>query len=266
MSDEVENSEASTENNNNSEEKEEDQSQDQQEAEQPEPASLSSSSSSAARVPSCFGGVLALDGRDGHTLWEAYAGHEVHALNCEHDLNHDNITDCVAAGRYGAFLAINGADGSILWTFSKENLSPRPQGVANMQNMHTPQAVGDLNADGVVDFVQTYVGGTSVFTESEPASKTGGQQHGLVLLVSGADGTLILKALEMPGSRETHSSPQVVLVGDKTVVIFGTGGERTGGALYRIDLDDLKEGRMNTVCTVKLLINKLILHCTRRDY
>ena len=188
--------------------------------------------------------MLALDGRDGHTLWEAYAGHEVHALTCEHDLNRDNVTDCVAAGLYGAFLAINAADGSILWTFSAENL--RPHSDAKMQmHMYTPQAVGDLNADGVVDFVQTYGGGTL----SE--SKAEWEQPGLVLLVSGADGTLLRDAVETPDSRETRSSPQMVLVDGKTMVIFGTGGERTGGALYRIDLDDLKEGRINTVCTVQ---------------
>ena len=118
----AENSEASKEND-NSEEKEDAQSQ---EAESP-----SSSYSSASRVASCFGGVLALDGRDGHTLWETYAGHEVYAITCEHDLNRDNVTDCVAAGRYGAFLAINAADGSILWTFSAKKL--RPHSNANMQ-------------------------------------------------------------------------------------------------------------------------------------
>ena len=213
-----------------------------------------SSSLSASRVPSCYGGVLALDGRDGHTLWEAYAGHEVYALSCEHDLNHDTVTDCVAAGRYGAFIAINAADGSLLWTFSTENLRLSSHGAhalvqANMQmHMYSPQAVGDLNADGVVDFVQTYGGGTSTLSES----KAEWEQPGFVLLVSGADGTLLRDALETPDSHEIRSSPQVVLVGEKTVVIFGTGGARTGGALYRIDLDDLKEGRMNTVCTVRV--------------
>ena len=50
-------------------------------------------------------------------LWEASASHEVYALNCEKDLTHDGVPDCVAAGRFGAFLAINSLDGSTLWTF-----------------------------------------------------------------------------------------------------------------------------------------------------
>lgn len=79
--------------------------------------SHSSSASTSSQIPTCYGGVLALDGRDGHTLWEVYAGHEVHSLTCEHDLNRDNVTDCVAAGRYGAFLAIDSVDGSVIWTF-----------------------------------------------------------------------------------------------------------------------------------------------------
>lgn len=69
-------------------------------------------------MPTCFGGVLALDGRDGYKIWEVYAGHEVNSLVCEHDLNGDNVSDCLAAGRFGTFLAINSVDGSVLWTFA----------------------------------------------------------------------------------------------------------------------------------------------------
>lgn len=118
------------------------------------------------------------------------------------------------------------------------------------KHLYTPQSVGDLNSDGVVDFVQMY-GGSS---PSNPESTD--EVPGHVLLVSGADGTLLRDsatnsrplALEMPDSHETHSSPQIVHIGNKTVVIFGTGGERRGGALFRIDLDDLKAGRINNVC------------------
>ena len=49
----------------------------------------------------CFGGVLALDGKTGDTLWTQWSKHEVFALTCQGDLNGDNITDCVAGGRAG---------------------------------------------------------------------------------------------------------------------------------------------------------------------
>ena len=49
----------------------------------------------------CFGGVVALDGKTGDTLWTQWSKHEVFALTCQGDLNRDNITDCVAGGRAG---------------------------------------------------------------------------------------------------------------------------------------------------------------------
>ena len=49
----------------------------------------------------CFGGVMALDGRTGATLWTTWTRHEVFAITCQEDLNKDNVTDCVAGGRAG---------------------------------------------------------------------------------------------------------------------------------------------------------------------
>lgn len=49
----------------------------------------------------CFGGVLALDGRDGSELWRHWTVHEVYAINCHEDINGDNIRDCLVAGRAG---------------------------------------------------------------------------------------------------------------------------------------------------------------------
>lgn len=47
----------------------------------------------------CLGGVLALNGATGAVLWKHYAPHEVFAVNCIADLNKDNTSDCVIAGR-----------------------------------------------------------------------------------------------------------------------------------------------------------------------
>lgn len=49
----------------------------------------------------CLGGILALDGLTGATLWKRWAKHEVFALTCQEDLNNDNVVDCVAGGRAG---------------------------------------------------------------------------------------------------------------------------------------------------------------------
>ena len=49
----------------------------------------------------CGGGVLCVDGRTGGEVWRVYTRHEVFALNCQLDLDHDDVTDCLAAGRAG---------------------------------------------------------------------------------------------------------------------------------------------------------------------
>jgi hypothetical protein len=49
----------------------------------------------------CFGGVMAIDGRTGSTLWTQWVKHEIFALTCQGDLNNDTTVDCVAGGRAG---------------------------------------------------------------------------------------------------------------------------------------------------------------------
>lgn len=47
----------------------------------------------------CGGGMLALDGQTGNEIWRHYSAHEIFAVNCNVDLNADNIKDCLGGGR-----------------------------------------------------------------------------------------------------------------------------------------------------------------------
>lgn len=49
----------------------------------------------------CEGGILALDGNSGATLWQRWTSSIVFSLICKNDLNKDNRIDCVASGRGG---------------------------------------------------------------------------------------------------------------------------------------------------------------------
>lgn len=49
----------------------------------------------------CFGGIMALNGKHGEKIWTTFTKHEVFALNCNADLDMDDISDCVAGGRAG---------------------------------------------------------------------------------------------------------------------------------------------------------------------
>jgi hypothetical protein len=49
----------------------------------------------------CFGGMMALDGRNGKELWRHYSDHELFGINCNADLNLDGVNDCLGGGRAG---------------------------------------------------------------------------------------------------------------------------------------------------------------------
>lgn len=49
----------------------------------------------------CFGGIMALDGRNGQELWRHYSDHELFGINCNADLNLDGLNDCLGGGRAG---------------------------------------------------------------------------------------------------------------------------------------------------------------------
>ena len=60
--------------------------------------------------------LVAMSGTTGEVIWEKWTDLEIFAIRCSHDLNSDKIPDCVVAGRTGTFAALNGVDGSLLWT------------------------------------------------------------------------------------------------------------------------------------------------------
>lgn len=55
----------------------------------------------------CGGGMMALDGRTGQTLWMHWAEHEIFSLNCGADLDQDGINDCIGGGRAGVRARLN---------------------------------------------------------------------------------------------------------------------------------------------------------------
>ena len=100
----------------------------------------------------CFGGALALDGKTGKELWRHYSIHEIYALNCNGDLDHDGTWDCLLGGRGGAFQAISGKTGRLLW-----NMKEQAARDENM-NFYTAQFIRDLNGDGVMEVLVAHGG------------------------------------------------------------------------------------------------------------
>lgn len=53
----------------------------------------------------CQGGVLAIDGVTGETIWQRWTSFNIFSIFCDLDFNSDGQPDCVASGRGGVTLA-----------------------------------------------------------------------------------------------------------------------------------------------------------------
>ncbi|XP_061183880.1 uncharacterized protein LOC133192057 [Saccostrea echinata] len=175
----------------------------------------------------CFGGMIALDGRNGKELWRHYSDHELFGINCNADLNLDGVNDCLGGGRSGVFVAVNGRTGDLLWKFENENVRNR------IMNLYTAHIIDDLNGDSVVDILAIHGG--------DPLSKPGSQHRlsGRIIFFCGKSGK-VLSWSGVPDEKESYYSPQVLTRTDGTkLVMFGTGGETHGGGLWIIKINDL---------------------------
>ncbi|KAL1373412.1 hypothetical protein pipiens_018673, partial [Culex pipiens pipiens] len=108
----------------------------------------------------CGGGLMALNGINGETLWQRWTSFTIFSLKCTIDINSDGQSDCVAAGRGGAMLKL-GID------------------------LYTINVVRDLNNDGIADVLAVHV------------EETQRAHGGHIKLISGATG-IILKSIPTP--------------------------------------------------------------------
>ncbi|CAH1796048.1 unnamed protein product, partial [Owenia fusiformis] len=182
----------------------------------------------------CQGGLLALDGLTGRELWRHYSIHEMFAVNCNYDMNKDGVLDCLGSGRAGVLQLVNGKDGALIWNFGSES-----DAHSDIMNVYTAQFVQDLDDDGFPDVLAAH-GGDPL---REPGSKV--KLFGRLILFSGVDGRVLMWR-NIPADAESYYSPQLFTLTDGTeVILFGTGGETSGGGLFYISLSDLYNGRMD---------------------
>ncbi|KAL3885796.1 hypothetical protein ACJMK2_025834 [Sinanodonta woodiana] len=181
----------------------------------------------------CFGGLMALEGLTGRELWRHYGPHELYGINCNADLDKDGIPDCLCGGRAGAFQAISGKTGSLLWSFESQEAKNE------IMNLYTAHIIPDMDGDDTVDVLAIH-GGDPL---GEPGSKF--RLSGLIILFSGRTGK-VLRWVGVPDAHESYYSPQIyTLPNGDDIVLFGTGGETHSGALWRIRLRDLAKGEIS---------------------
>ena len=185
-------------------------------------------------------GILALDGRTGHLLWEAAAEDQVYGCATLLDITGDHIDDVFIGGRSPYFKALNGRNGKTIWEYKYQHDSDPILKHARF-NFNNSVLLPDQNGDGVPDLL-TVNGGNS---KAAPYSADE-RFPGVMILFDSKTGN-ILAADTMPDGRESYMSPVCFSPEDgaEPVIIFGTGGETISGNLYVATLSDLTSRKLS---------------------
>ena len=177
---------------------------------------------------SCGTLVVALNGQDGSVLWEYKALLPIFAITCTHDLNGDGKLDCMLCGRGGYWHAVDGKTGEFIWDVDHSI-------VMIYHNFYFPLAVGDLDDDGTVDFVNMHSG--------DPRYKADNHNRppARFVAVSGKTGQKLLDPLLVPDMKESYMNPIRYRTGDEDFILFGSGGETIEGGLWAVTIKSLRD-------------------------
>ena len=74
-------------------------------------------------------GIMALNGVDGSVLWNRASRNEVFGSAIFQDITNDGIKDVFITGRQAQLLAINGANGQLLWDYFPYGINPADSGL-----------------------------------------------------------------------------------------------------------------------------------------
>lgn len=183
--------------------------------------------------------IIAINGATGAILWTAHARDQIFGSPVFKDITGDGIPDVFIGGRAAELKAIDGKDGEIIWAYYPYpvNVSQSDSGAFNLYN---PQFIPDQDNDGLEDLIVA-AGGYVKALPHDPD-----RPAGKILIVSSASGKLLASAV-MPDGKEIYMS---VLIADfnqdgHLAVIYGTGGETLGGALYKAALADVLQNDLS---------------------
>jgi outer membrane protein assembly factor BamB len=176
-------------------------------------------------------GIMAFNGINGSLLWKRGSRNEVFGSPVFRDITNDGIKDVFITGRQAQLLAIDGANGSLIWDYFPYTINPADSGLYNFYN---PQFIDDVSGDGIADLLVANGG-----NHAAPDWETD-RPPGHLMVINSQNGQLIAKAV-VPDSAETYCSPLVAdIQGNGTLwILYGTGGENLGGSFWACPLNDL---------------------------
>ena len=181
-----------------------------------------------AGYPVCGAVVVAVNGLNGEVIWLRNMTCPVFGIRCVMDVDDDGETDCFVIGRYHQWDTIDKATGDMIWEADKSIGYPG-------YNFYYPLPLEDFDGDGVVDILNIHGGDQSYGPEEIDRSPA------LIVIISGKTGKKLIDPIVVPDGHESYMSPVRYTLGDKDVVLFGTGGETITGSLWAITVDSIKQ-------------------------
>jgi outer membrane protein assembly factor BamB len=179
-------------------------------------------------------GIIALDGKNGKILWHAAVKNQIVGSASFIRINNDELPDIVIGGRTGELYALDGKTGAKIWQFYKPS-SPMSYRDDGCYNFYNSQIIRDVNNDQIDDIL--ICNGGDPYIQDHITKRPVGK----LMILSGCNGEVISSA-EVPDGKETYFSPIITNMGNsgnELRIIFGTGGETIGGALFSCKLSDL---------------------------
>lgn len=190
-------------------------------------------------------GVIAFDGKSGSLLWQQAAEASIVGSATFLDITGDSVPEVFIGGRARQLMALNGQDGSILWTYSVQDTLDPILRLARY-NFYNSTWVPDQNGDGFSDLL-TVNGGN---WDAPPHDMTD-RHAGVLMLIDPTDGAII-QADTMPDGMESYMSPVAFSQPgrDAFQLLVGTGGETAGGHLYLVSLEHFMESGLKHARTL----------------
>lgn len=167
----------------------------------------------------CLGGVLALNGKTGDTIWTHWTAHAIFSVDCGADLTNDKIKDCVISGRGGILQAINGHDGSNIWEIPIQNTATSSE-QQKILDVYDARLIADMDGDGIGDVIASH----AMQSDDVRASN--------VLIISGRTGNVI-RSINLPDSEQLFIAPQILVHPDgENIFVLATSSQEQAGGLY----------------------------------
>ncbi len=189
--------------------------------------------------------VIAVNGKNGDTLWTAPAYDQIYGSPIFQDINNDGIPEVFITGRTMNLMCLDGKNGKYIWKYKLLADDYTPKGLARF-NFYNPQFINDINGDNFDDLLLMNSGNVAA-----AAYDSINRYPGVLMVMSSKSGEIL--ALDtMPDGKESYMTPVMYDFNKDGIqeIIFGTGGETVSGNLHVASLDQLLKNDLSKSKTI----------------